>query len=119
MNELYNVVDIVEWFTAKENMPEFTIMNDELVEDFENYSIKNKGCDRFITYFYGLLPKHNKELHDKYYTKLFSINSDRQKRFKEFTREIDQTKEYETYEDDYIFDPDKIIRDNSNKDYDF
>ena len=119
MNELYNVVDIVEWFTAKENMPEFTIMNDELVEDFENYSIKNKGCDRFITYFYGLLPKHDKELYDKYYNKLFDINSERQKRFKEFTREIDQTKEYEMSEEDYIFDPDKIIRDNSNKDYDF
>ena len=110
MVELYSCPDVVEWFTGKDRVPEYHVLDDDILDDFENYGIKEKGIDRFVQYFYGLLPSHNRELYEKYYEKIYTINRNRQRLMKQFLRDEPFNKKYEPTEEDLVFDPNSVIK---------
>lgn len=120
MTELYSCPDIVDWFTDKERVPEYNVLGDDLLDDYEKYGIEEHGVDRFIQYFYGLLPSHNKELYDKYYPKLYPINVSRQRRSKQFTRRDKYYSDpFNPTEEELTFDPKKILKRVDDKDYEY
>ena len=82
--KLLTVPDIMEYFIHKERLPEYFEIDDELINDFESYGLGVKGYDRFVDYFYLVLPEHNKELFDKHKDRFREIHKDRAEAFNRF-----------------------------------